>query len=97
MTSISHVHPDPRLNNIIVQNGDIYITLDSSRLSAKICRSVTHEVYATVTSAEEARAVLTRGAEEYEIYIGGSDFMAANIAEMVSAVQRSLVTVTVTA
>lgn len=94
MTSISYVHPDPRMNNIIAGTGEVYITVDSSRLSATIRRSPNHEVYATVTSAEEARAVLTRGANEYEIYIGVSDVMAANIAEMVSAVRRALVTVT---
>lgn len=82
-------------HRIIAVEGSVYVTVANHRLSATIHRMDTSDVYAVVHSAEEAEAVLTQGVENYELYVGGTDFWAASIAAMVSAIKRALIVVTV--
>jgi hypothetical protein len=70
------------------EDSKVTITAAINRLSVTILRG--GKVYAVANSAAVAEAILHRGVDEYELFIGTSDFRAANIAEMVRAIASVL-------
>ena len=68
--------------------GEVTITAATNRSSVTILRG--GKVYAVANSTAVAEAILHRGVDEYELFIGPSDFRAAHIAEMVRAIASVL-------
>ncbi len=80
----------PNLPRTIAVAGATCITVAEDRKSATIHRIDAKDVYAVVTSAEEAETVLTRGVVEHELLLGPPMHHASIINGMVAAVKHAL-------